>query len=183
MKKFSQGPGVGVNPGYVTASRERAQQRSIGVLIELELLSQGSNVEQAIFIKTDLHDLCQALPPWEQIGVVLVRPNKNYPSFFLPQSRQYFLPQNGRDRDSHYFLQPFDCCGGSRATEQQYVVIFTTHTPLYILRCLMHHFCCPVSHKTITCMCVSCSDMHISFQRRQNQWIYIYIYITLKPSY
>lgn len=139
MEKASQRPRVAEDPRHVAAGRERPQHRPAGVFWGLELSPQRLHVDQPIPVHANLHHLRQALPPRQDVGVVLVRANKHDPSLLISQTLQNPVPHYRGDCDPHRLLQSLDTCRGSRPTEEQCVATASPHATFDVLRRLTHH--------------------------------------------
>jgi hypothetical protein len=102
-------PRVRHDASDVAARREGPQHRPVGVLRLSQRSPELGNVHEPVGIDADLHDLGEALPPRQKIGVVLVRPDEYHPPLLRAQLRgEASAELAGRRREADDLMQALD---------------------------------------------------------------------------
>lgn len=130
--------GAGVHPSDVAAGRERAELHPPGKLRRLQGGLQGREIRGAGRVEADLDHLSQALPPGEQVGVVLVGADEDDPPLGGRQVAEHGRAEDGGHGDPHHLLQPLDGGGAAGAAEEEDVVRACSHALLDVMGRLLH---------------------------------------------
>ncbi|RWW65221.1 hypothetical protein BHE74_00027490 [Ensete ventricosum] len=132
------GAGVGVHPSDVAAGRERTELHPPGKLRRLQGGIQGREIRGTGGVEADLDHLSQALPPGEQVGVVLVGADEDDPPLGGRKMAEHGRAEDGGYGDPHHLLQPLDGGGGAGAAEEEHVVRACPHALLDVVGRLLH---------------------------------------------
>jgi hypothetical protein len=162
VQEASDGAGVGEHAGDVAARREGSQHGPASVLRRPQRAAQRGQVDEAVVgARADLHDVGQALPPRQQVGVVLVGPHEHDPALLRAQLRGGARPQRRRARHPDRLLQPLRRRRGARPAEEQRVVGARAHAPLDVARRLPRHPRRLAAHVAVLRVRVPCTHARI----------------------